>query len=90
MVDDRLDDSMSQVEVERQKFRVGFALFVVYIVGYALFTIAGTFFKEVLMLRLGGLNLGVISGILIIVSAILIAILYNWFAGKTEEKRVGV
>jgi uncharacterized membrane protein (DUF485 family) len=86
MVDDRLDGSMAQREAERRKLRVGFTLFAVYIVGYALFTLAGTFFKGVLMLRLGGLNLGIVSGMLIIVSAIVIAVLYNWFAGKTEER----
>jgi uncharacterized membrane protein (DUF485 family) len=85
MVDDRLDDSLARREAEARKFRVGFVLFVVYIVGYTLFTLAGTFFKDVLMIRLGGLNLGIISGMLIIVSAIVIAVLYNWFAGKTEE-----
>lgn len=86
MVDDRLDDSMVQLESERRKFRVGFVLFIIYIVGYFLFTLAGTFFKEILLLRLLGLNLGIISGMLIIISAIVIAILYNWFAGKTEER----
>jgi uncharacterized membrane protein (DUF485 family) len=85
MVDDRLDGSMARREAEARKFRVGFVLFVVYIVGYTLFTLVGTFFKGVLMMRLGGLNLGIISGMLIIVSAIVIAVLYNWFAGKTEE-----
>ncbi|MCX6648058.1 MAG: DUF485 domain-containing protein [Candidatus Bathyarchaeota archaeon] len=86
MVDDRLDGSMARREAERRKFRVGLVLFVVYIVGYTLFTLAGTFFKGVLMLRLGGLNLGIVSGMLIIVSAIVIAVLYNWFAGKTEAE----
>jgi uncharacterized membrane protein (DUF485 family) len=85
MVDDRLDDSMARREAEARKFRVGFILFVVYIIGYTFFTLAGTFFKGVLMTRLGGLNLGIISGMLIIVSAIVIAIIYNWFAGKMEE-----
>lgn len=86
MVDDRLDGSMARREAERRKFRVGFVLFVVYIVGYTLFTLAGTFFRGVLTLRVGGLNLGVISGMLIIVSAIVIAVFYNWFAGKTEAE----
>jgi uncharacterized membrane protein (DUF485 family) len=70
----------------RRKFRAGLALFAVYIVGYTLFTLAGTFFRGILTLRLGGLNLGIVSGMLIIISAIVIAVLYNWFAGKTEER----
>jgi uncharacterized membrane protein (DUF485 family) len=55
-------------------------------VGYTLFTLAGIFFRGILTLRLGGLNLGIVSGMLIIISAIVIAVLYNWFAGKTEER----
>jgi uncharacterized membrane protein (DUF485 family) len=76
---------MARRDAERRKFRVGLALFIIYAVGYALFTLAGTFFKGVLTVRLGGLNVGVVSGMLIIISAIVIAVLYNWFAGKTEE-----
>ena len=76
---------MARREAERRKFRVGLALFIIYAVGYALFTLAGTFFRGVLTMRLGGLNVGVVSGMLIIISAIVIAVLYNWFAGKTEE-----
>jgi hypothetical protein len=57
MVDDRLDDSMSRRDAERRKFSVGLALFFIYIVGYALFTLAGTFYRGVLTLRVGGLNL---------------------------------
>ncbi len=85
MVDDRLDDSMARREGERRKFRVGLILFVVYVVGYALFTLAGTFYRDVLAIRVGGVNLGIVSGMTIIVSAIVIAVLYNWFAGKMEE-----
>ena len=76
---------MARRDAERRKFRVGLALFIIYAVGYALFTLAGTFFRGVLTMRLGGLNVGVVSGMLIIISAIVIAVLYNWFAGKTEE-----
>ena len=85
MTDDGLGETMARRDAERRKFRVGLALFIVYAVGYALFTLAGTFFRGVLTMRLGGLNVGVVSGMLIIISAIVIAILYNWFAGKTEE-----
>ena len=86
MTDDRLGESMARREAEARKFRVGLTLFIIYIVGYALFTLAGTFFKSTLMLRVGGINLGILSGMMIIVSAIVIAVLYNWFAGKTEEQ----
>ncbi len=85
MSNDGSVETMARRDAERRKFRVGLALFIIYAVGYALFTLAGTFYKGVLTARLGGLNVGVISGMLIIISAIVIAVLYNWFAGKTEE-----
>lgn len=85
MVDNKLDDSMRRLEAEKRKFRVGLILFTVYVVGYALFTLAGTFFRDVLAIRVGGLNLGVVSGMTIIISAIVIAVVYNWYAGKMEE-----
>jgi uncharacterized membrane protein (DUF485 family) len=76
---------MRRLEAERRKFRVGLILFAVYVVGYALFTLAGTFFRGVLAIRVGGLNLGIVSGMTIIISAIVIAVVYNWYAGKMEE-----
>ena len=85
MVDEKVDATLARREADRQKFKVGLVLFTVYIIGYALFTLAGTFFREILTLRLGGLNLGVLSGMTLIISAIVIAVLYNWFAGKMEE-----
>jgi uncharacterized membrane protein (DUF485 family) len=85
MVDEKVDATLARREADRQKFKVGLVLFAVYIIGYALFTLAGTFFREILTLRLGGLNLGVLSGMTLIISAIVIAVLYNWFAGKMEE-----
>jgi uncharacterized membrane protein (DUF485 family) len=85
MVDEKVDATLARREADRKKFKVGLVLFAVYIIGYALFTLAGTFFREILTLRLGGLNLGVLSGMTLIISAIVIAVLYNWFAGKMEE-----
>ena len=85
MVDEKVDATLARREADRQKFKVDLVLFAVYIIGYALFTLAGTFFREILTLRLGGLNLGVLSGMTLIISAIVIAVLYNWFAGKMEE-----
>jgi uncharacterized membrane protein (DUF485 family) len=72
-------------EKDKKTFRVGLILFTVYIVGYFLFTIAGTVNKKILMIRVLGMNLGIVGGIVIIVSAILIAVYYNWFAGQVES-----
>ncbi len=86
LADEQTGDSRARRKAEARKFRVGLSLFIFYIIGYSLFTLAGTFFKTILTLRVLGLNLGILSGMIIIISAIFIAVLYNWFAGKTEEQ----
>jgi hypothetical protein len=73
-------------EEDRKTFQRGVQLFVVYIFFYALFTIAGTVRKEILMIRIWGMNLGIVGGMSIIAGAILIAVYYNWYAGQMEAK----
>ncbi len=85
MVNDKTGDTMAQ-RAESKKLRVGFILFTVYFVGYTAFTFAGTFTPDILLIRLFGVNLGILSGMAIIISAILIAIFYNWFSGKVEAE----
>jgi hypothetical protein len=36
------------------------------------------------MTRVLGLNVGIVGGMFIIVSAIIIAVYYNWYAGQVE------
>ncbi len=48
-------------EADMKTFKRGLVLFVVYITAYALFTIAGTVRKEILMIRVFGVNLGIVS-----------------------------
>jgi nucleotide-binding universal stress UspA family protein/uncharacterized membrane protein (DUF485 family) len=71
------------------KFKVGLALFFAYALGYVGYTVLGSFNKAILSIRLMGINLGIIGGMTLIFSAILIAVLYNWYAGRLE-KRSGV
>lgn len=71
-------------ERDKKTFRRGLVLFIVYITVYALFTIAGTVRKEILMTRVWGMNLGIVGGMAIIAGAIAIAVYYNWYAGKME------
>lgn len=78
MVNDNSGGTMAQREAERKKLRVGLVLFAVYFIGYAAFTFAGTFARNILLIRVFGVNLGIISGMAIIISAILIAVFYNW------------
>jgi uncharacterized membrane protein (DUF485 family) len=76
-------NTMKQAAEDR-KFRLALIMFTVYAVGYTAFTIAGTMTRGVLSIRVAGVNLGILSGMLIIASAILIAVVYNWYSGKME------
>jgi len=82
---DGIVEVMAVPQKNIKTFRVGLILFTVYIAGYFLFTLLGTFNKQILMTRIWGLNLGIIGGMTIIVSAILIAVYYNWYAGQVEN-----
>ena len=73
-------------EADMKTFKRGLMLFVVYITTYTLFTIAGTMRKEILMMRVLGMNLGIVGGMIIIAGAIIIAVYYNWYAGKVEAE----
>ena len=78
------EDIKAIPEADRQTFQRGLTLFVIYITVYALFTLAGTIRKEILMIRVLGVNLGIAGGMTIIAGAIIIAVYYNWYATKVE------
>ena len=85
MVEDKKPEEIIAVpEEDRKTFQRGVQLFVIYMVVYTLFTIAGTVRKEILMIRIWGMNLGIVGGMSIIAGAIIIAVYYNWYAGKME------
>lgn len=81
------DEIIAVPEKDQKTFKRGVQLFVIYITIYTLFTIAGTVRKEILMIRVFGMNLGIVGGLAIIAGAILIAVYYNWYAGKMEEEQ---
>lgn len=81
------DEIMAVPEKDQKTFKRGVQLFVVYISIYTLFTLAGTVRKEILMIRMFGMNLGIVGGMAIIAGAILIAVYYNWYAGKKEAEQ---
>ena len=80
------DEIMAVPEKDQKTFKRGVQLFIAYITVYTLFTIIGTVRKEILMIRMFGMNLGIVGGMAIIMGAIVIAIYYNWYAGKREEE----
>lgn len=64
MVNDKTGDTMAQ-RAECKKLRVIFIHFAAYFVGYTTFTFAGTFARDILLIRLFDVNLGIVSGIAI-------------------------
>ncbi len=87
MTDEKKPDEIVAVpEKDKKTFKRGVQLFVIYITIYTLFTIVGTVRKEILMIRIWGLNLGIVGGMAIIAGAILIAVYYNWYAGQMEAE----
>ncbi len=67
------------------KFKLGAGLFAIYALGYSLFTLVGSFDKQIFGMRLLGLNIALISGMTLIVVAIGMAILYNWYVARSEK-----
>ena len=78
---------MAVPEKDQKTFKRVVQLFVAYISIYTLFTIVGTVRKDILMIRIFGMNLGIVGGMSIIAGAILIAVYYNWYAGKMEAEQ---
>jgi nucleotide-binding universal stress UspA family protein/uncharacterized membrane protein (DUF485 family) len=76
-----------------KKFKVGAILCAIYGITYTLFTILGTFVKSgdrpIFSSDLLGMNLGVVFGMVVIVMAIIMAIWFNWYAGKLEKSTGG-
>ncbi|MEM0449841.1 MAG: universal stress protein [Methanomassiliicoccales archaeon] len=80
-----------------KKFKVGIGLLVVYSITYIIFTVLGTFVKNpdspqglsFFSLQMFGMNLGVIFGMVVIFMAIIMAVAFNWYAGRSENGEGG-
>lgn len=72
-----------------KKFKVGVALFAIYGIGYGVFTLFGTYSRPTFASQFLGMNVGIFSGLLLIFTAIVMAITFNWYAGKTEKEAGG-
>jgi nucleotide-binding universal stress UspA family protein/uncharacterized membrane protein (DUF485 family) len=72
--------------IHSRKFMVGLALFTIYSVFYAIFTLLGTYGRDVLKERMLGLNLGLIMGMTVILMAIVMALAFNYYAVKVEKE----
>lgn len=67
------------------KFKLGLGLFAIYIACYAIFTIAGSFYKPLFRVEMFGLNVALIFGAALIFTAIVMAVAYNWYVGRAEN-----
>lgn len=70
----------------QQKSRLGVRLFFIYLICYAGFVILGVFKYELLAKTVfAGLNLAVVYGIGLIVFAVILGIIYNYYCTKYED-----
>jgi uncharacterized membrane protein (DUF485 family) len=77
-----LEDVHPDLVPDKTLWKVGLTMFTLYVFAYFVFTVAGTFMKGFLAIRMFGMNLAIIFGMSIIVSAIAIGLVYNWYAGS--------
>lgn len=72
--------------VTQQKSKLGVRLFFLYLLCYAGFVIIGVFNYELLATTVfAGLNLAVTYGIGLIVFAVILGIIYNYYCSKYED-----
>lgn len=72
--------------VTKQKSKLGVRLFFIYLICYAGFVALGVFNYELLSTTVfSGLNLAVVYGIGLIVFAVIMGIIYNYYCTKYED-----
>lgn len=73
--------------VTQQKSKLGVRLFFIYLICYAGFVILGVFHYELLATTVfTGLNLALVYGIGLIVFAVILGIIYNYYCTQYEDK----
>jgi nucleotide-binding universal stress UspA family protein len=70
-----------------KQFRIGVYLFAIYVTGYALFILAGSYAKDLFKSFLGQMNVGTVWGIILILVTIALAVGFNWYASRAEEAK---
>ena len=69
-----------------KQFRVGLWLFFTFTGIYLVFTLLGTYGRNVLKEHALGVNVGIIFGVFVILLTIVMAVVFNWYAGKKEAE----
>jgi len=72
--------------IHSRKFMVGLGLFSIYGVLYTVFTVLGTFGRDIMATRVAGLNVGLIMGMTVILLAIVMALSFNYYAVRVEKE----
>ncbi len=67
-----------------KQFKVGLVLFTIYIAVYGTLLYFGSFDRSVMSEAVGKLNVGMVLGLTVIILAIIMAVVFNWYAGKQE------
>ncbi|PRD48719.1 DUF485 domain-containing protein [Sphingobacterium haloxyli] len=79
--------STEKETLTKRKSSLGIRLFFIYLVFYTGFVLIGVFQYELLAIQiLGGLNLALAYGIGLIVFAVVLGVLYNYYCTKFEDE----
>ncbi|HLT86509.1 MAG TPA: DUF485 domain-containing protein [Sphingobacterium sp.] len=79
--------STEKESLTKRKSALGIRLFFIYLICYAGFVVIGVFQYELLAVQvLGGLNLALAYGIGLIVFAVILGVIYNYYCTKYEDE----
>jgi nucleotide-binding universal stress UspA family protein/uncharacterized membrane protein (DUF485 family) len=72
-----------------KQFKVGLVLFTAFTVFYAIFMLLGSYERKLMGEHVLGMNVGLVLGILVILVAIVMAVMFNRYATKMESQQEG-
>ena len=79
--------SEEKESLTKRKSALGIRLFFVYLICYAGFVVIGVFQYELLAVKVfGGLNLALAYGIGLILFAVILGVIYNYYCTKYEDE----
>jgi nucleotide-binding universal stress UspA family protein/uncharacterized membrane protein (DUF485 family) len=72
--------------IHTKQFRVGMWLFFTFSAIYLAFTLLGTYGRGAMKEHAFGVNVGIVFGLFVILLAIIMAVVFNWYAAKKEAE----
>lgn len=73
-------------ELEEKKTRLGLILFIIYTIVYAAFIYINVSHNSLMSISVGGLNVAIVYGFMLILLAFLFAWFYNQYSTKLEKE----